>query len=274
MAILDKPFATSGAAGEGIELSIIIPARNEQAKIARDVAAAGDFLQQAGLAGEILVADDGSDDGTANAAWNAASCLPAGMVQVLRGEISRGKGHAVRRGISATRGRWVMFADSGTCVPFDNALAGLKLLQTGECELALGSRKLPGSDIVIPQIFSRRIFAGLFRWLIHRLLDLPRELTDTQCGFKLFNGDCARELFSRCQSDGFLFDLEIILLATHAGYRIKEFPVTWRCDRDSRISLTRTPLSVLRELWQLSRRMRSISFLQRQISHPKRQGSK
>ncbi|MCB0293353.1 MAG: glycosyltransferase, partial [Calditrichaeota bacterium] len=73
MTILDKPFATSGAAGEGIELSIIIPARNEQAKIARDVAAAGDFLQQAGLAGEILVADDGSDDGTANVAWNAAS---------------------------------------------------------------------------------------------------------------------------------------------------------------------------------------------------------
>lgn len=255
MTILDKSFATSGTADKGIELSIIIPVRNEQAKIARDIAAAGAFLQQARLAGEILVADDGSEDESATIAWDEASRLPAGQVQVLREAIPRGKGHAVRRGIAAARGRWVMFADSGSCVPYDNALAGLHLLRSGECELALGSRKLPGSDIITPQTFSRRVFAVLFRWLARRLLDLPPELTDTQCGFKLFHGGCARELFSRCQSDGFLFDLEIILLAKHAGYRIQEFPVAWRCDRDSRISLTRTPFRILHELWQLSRRM-------------------
>lgn len=250
-----KQFATSGAADKSIELSIIIPVRNEHAKVARDIAAAGAFLQREGLAGEILVADDGSDDGTAEVAREAAAHLPGGMVRMLRSETSHGKGHAVRRGVIASSGRWVMFADSGSCVPYGNALAGLNLLRSGECELALGSRKLPGSDIVIPQHYSRRVFAVIFRWLARLLLDLPTELTDTQCGFKLFQGDCARELFSRCQSEGFLFDLEMILLAKTAGYRIREFPVTWRCDRDSRISLTRTPFSILRELWQLSRRM-------------------
>lgn len=250
-----KQFATSGAGDKSIELSIIIPVRNERAKVARDIAAAGAFLQREGLAGEILVADDGSDDGTAEAAREAAALLLCGMVQVLREATPHGKGHAVRRGIAASRGHWVMFADSGSCVPYENALAGLNLLRRGECELALGSRRMPGSEIVIPQVFSRRVVAGLFRLLTRRLLDLPPELTDTQCGFKLFQGDCARELFSRCRSEGFLFDLEIILLAKAAGYRIREFPVTWRCDRDSRISLTRTPLRILCELWQLSRKM-------------------
>ena len=87
------------------------------------------------------------------------------------------------------------------------------------------------------------------------MLGTPRELTDTQCGFKIYKGDIARELYSQCVTDGFLFDIEIILRAQRKGYRIGEFPVEWACDPDSRLSVTRTPWPLLVELYKLKRVM-------------------
>ena len=87
------------------------------------------------------------------------------------------------------------------------------------------------------------------------MLGVPRELTDTQCGFKIYRGDVARELYGQCVTDGFLFDIEIILRAVKKGYRIGEFPVQWVCDRDSRLSVARTPWPVLAELRALRRVM-------------------
>jgi dolichyl-phosphate beta-glucosyltransferase len=88
------------------------------------------------------------------------------------------------------------------------------------------------------------------------LMRVPRELTDTQCGFKLYRGDVARDLYKSCITDGFMFDIEIILRAAKKGYRIGEFPVQWACDLDSRLSVTRTPWPVL---WDLRRIRRAVS---------------
>ncbi|MHC4362147.1 MAG: glycosyltransferase family protein, partial [Planctomycetota bacterium] len=126
-------------------------------------------------------------------------------------------------------------------------------LRDGDCDIAHGSRKLLESDIQQEQPWYRRITARLFKWFLNKMLTMPTGITDSQCGFKIYRGEVARRLYGQCISDGFMFDVEIILLAEKEGHRIKEFPVEWVCDLDTRLSLTRTPWPVLSELITIKR---------------------
>ena len=239
-----------------MDISLVIPAFEDSKKIAADIKAASDFLAANGLTGEIIVVDDGSKDGTAHVAEKTGEDLPAGMsLEVVRLPQHRGKGCAVRTGIARSTGEYVMFADSGCCISYDNILDGLELLKSGNCDIAHGSRKLPQSSIQRAQPVHRRVFARRFRWFMNTMLTMPQGLTDTQCGFKIYRGDVARQLYGRCTSDGFMFDVEIILRAQKAGYRVTEFPVEWTCDPDSRLSVARTPWPVLRELIKIRRNL-------------------
>ncbi len=237
-----------------MDLSIVIPAFEETKKIARDVKAASEFLVANSLAGEILVVDDGSEDDTTQAA-RAVTVPSAVKLNVIRYEQHRGKGHGVRTGMIASTGRYAMFADCGLCIPYGNALLGLEMLRNDQCDMAHGSRRHIQSDILRDQPLHRRILSRTFKFMVRTMLGVPRELTDTQCGFKMYKGDIARELYAECTSDGFMFDIEIILRALRKGYRIGEFPVEWVCDPDSRLSVTRTPWSVLVELHRIKRAM-------------------
>jgi dolichyl-phosphate beta-glucosyltransferase len=237
-----------------MDLSIVIPAFNEGLKVARDVAAAARFLVSSHLTGEILVVDDGSSDSTAEAA--GALPVPPGVERrVIRLEANQGKGAAVRTGMLESRGDYAMFADSGVCVPYENALRGLDLLRSGQCDLAHGSRKMRESVIRIGQPLHRRVMSRLFRWAAHLTVGIPSELTDTQCGFKLYRGPVARELFEACETRGFLFDVEVLLLALARGYRVREFPVEWACDLDSRLRPARTGYHVLAQLLAIKCRL-------------------
>lgn len=235
-----------------MDISIVIPVFNESKKIGADIKAASAFLKDNHLAGEIIVVDDGSDDGTSKATKSVA-VSPMVELEVIRYDDQRGKGYAVRTGIGKTSGEYVMFADSGCCVPYGYVPDGLKLLKSGACDIAHGSRKLPDSKIQEAQGWYRRICAGLFRWVIHRSMKISSELSDTQCGFKIYRGDVARDLYGQCVTDGFMFDLEIIMRAEKQGYRIKEFPIDWTCDRDSRLSPAKSLWRVLRELITIKR---------------------
>jgi dolichyl-phosphate beta-glucosyltransferase len=230
-----------------MDLSIIIPVFEESGKIARDIEAASAFLTEHHLASEIIVVDDGSRDDTALIAETAA-VAPDVQLKVIRYEQNQGKGFAVRTGVKESRGDFVMFADSGLCVPYHQALRGLSLIKSGACEIAHGSRKLKASQIIKPQAWHRRLTAKLFRWLVVYWMKIPAFLSDTQCGFKIYCGETARELYGKCFTNGFIFDIEIILRALRQGYRIREFPIDWTCDRDSRLSLTRSPQRILQEL--------------------------
>ena len=239
-----------------MDLSIVIPAFEEGRKIARDVVAATVFLQANKLEGEIIVVDDGSRDNTAAAA--RAVRMPTGVeLNVIRYEQHRGKGYAVRAGMKATRGRYAMFADCGLCVPYGDALYGLDMLKSGGYDIAHGSRRHIQSDILRDQPWHRRLLSHMFKSTVRIAMGVPRELTDTQCGFKMYKGDVARELYGQCITDGFMFDIETILRAAKKGYRIGEFPVEWACDLDSRLSVARTPWPVLWELHRLKRAMAS-----------------
>ncbi len=234
------------------EFSIIIPTYNEAHKVARDIAAASAFLLHEHLIGEIILSDDGSTDGTVAAAKSCTVPSPI-TLKVLNQDRNRGKGAAVRAGIAASSGKFVMFADSGVCIPYDQAMRGLTLLRTNKTDIAHASRKRIDSIISSPQPLHRRILSRIFRSAVDAVLGLPYRLTDTQCGFKLYKGDLARTLYAQCQTEGFLFDLEIILRAKKASARIAEFPVTWSCDPDSRLRPTSTAIRTIKELRSIKR---------------------
>ncbi len=215
-------------------LSIVIPAYNEAGKIAADVAAAVDFLVVQGRPGEVIVVDDCSRDDTAAVAEAAGRGL-ARPVRAIRHETNQGKGGAVRTGVLASTGELVLMADAGLCIPFADAIPGITMITGHQCEIAHGSRRLAPNAIVRGAPALRRLLSLVFRTVAPFLVGAARGFTDTQCGFKLYRGDVARRLYADARCRGWLFDLDIIALAVRHGARIREFPVTWRCDRDSRV---------------------------------------
>jgi dolichyl-phosphate beta-glucosyltransferase len=241
-----------------VDLSIVIPVYEESRKIALDVRQAAEFLAGNHLTGQIVVVDDGSHDDTARVARNALPHPPEGTsVEVICQSQNRGKGCAVRTGMQRATGDCMMFADSGSCVPYAETLRGLELIKTGQCDIAHGSRKMEGCRIEHGQPFHRRLCGNLFRWFVKRLMGIPMELTDTQCGFKIYRGDVARQLYGQAVTDGSAFDVEIILRARQAGYRIREFPLRWSCDPDSRHSITASLWHFPRQLWTIRRTLRA-----------------
>jgi hypothetical protein len=116
---------------------------------------------------------------------------------------------------------------------------------------------MQGSNIRKAQSWYRRVCAGIFHWFVIYAMKIPAEITDTQCGFKIYKGEVGRRLYRECVTDGFMFDVEVIMRALKQGWRIKEFPVEWTCDRDSRLSPMRSLWCILSELinikWVLSK---------------------
>lgn len=237
-------------------ISVVIPAFNESGKIVTDIKAAAAFLHDNNMIGEVIVVDDGSTDNTSQLARDCGMNMPDRVsLELINDGEHHGKGFAVHRGIAVSRGEYVIFADSGCCVPYDCALVGLELIKSGKCDLAHGSRKLKASTITRNQTPYRRLCGALFHRLVAGYMKIPKTLSDTQCGFKIYRGEAARKLHDQCLSGGFVFDIEIILLALKAGYTIEEFPITWTCDRDSRLHPGRNLRSIIRELVDIRRRL-------------------
>ncbi|MHC4122885.1 MAG: glycosyltransferase [Planctomycetota bacterium] len=239
-----------------MDLSVVIPAFNEANKIAKDIETAAEFMCKNNLKAEIIVVDDGSSDGTDKEAEKKQRQLPDNVkLEVIRYERNKGKGHAVKVGMKETSGNYVMFADSGCCVPYLEVLKGIDMIENGECDIAHGSRKMGGCYIHKGQSLYRRACSRLFHFMIIHWMGILKAFTDTQCGFKIYRGDVGRKLYEQCLTDGFMFDIEIILRAQRSGYEIKEFAIEWTCDRDSRLRPTKSLSSVIRELIAIKRNL-------------------
>jgi glycosyltransferase involved in cell wall biosynthesis len=236
-----------------MDVSIVIPAYKEAKKIERDVAAADAFLRSRKDGGEILLVDDGSPDGTAAAARALQSTYP--LLRVVSYARNRGKGHAIAQGVMQARGSVVMFADAGLCVPYDIATIGISMLELDMCDVAHGSRRMRGS-VLRAQPLYRRLGSLAYKAIVHAAMGVPRYISDTQCGFKIYRRDVARELYGDLLTDGFMFDVEIILRALRKNYRILEFPVLWSNDADTRFDPVKGTIRNLRELarirWSLA----------------------
>jgi dolichyl-phosphate beta-glucosyltransferase len=233
-----------------MDISIIIPAFDEEKKIGHDVDAAAAFIEAQSLSGEVIVVDDGSTDRTADEARNVE--VPSRVEQkVISLGQNRGKGYAVKTGVLASQGDVVLFADSGNCVPYANALAQIERIRGGELDIAMASRRLKDTVIHRDRSWKRRFLSSLFRVGARIVTGVPHRFSDTQCGFKIYRGELARELFARCRTNGFLFELEILLLALKKGCRVQEFPIEWTCDLDTRLKPGSDAGKVLKEMLQV-----------------------
>jgi dolichyl-phosphate beta-glucosyltransferase len=222
------------------DISVVIPAYNEATRLGSTLELAVDYLSRRNLSYELLVVDDGSRDGTAEVAERFA----ARGVRVIRHDSNLGKGAAIKTGALASRGAEVLLSDADASTPIEE----LEKLQPHlkEAPLVLGSRAVAGADIREHQPFYRELMGKTFNRVI-RLAGV-RGLHDTQCGFKLLDGEVARELAADLTIDGFAYDVELVWLARRRGYRIVEIGVIWSNSPDSRVDAVRSSLAMLRDV--------------------------
>ena len=233
-----------------LQLSVILPAFNEGAKIGQDLKACFDFFSREPYQTEILVVSDGSTDDTDSQATKAMK-WPAGQVRgkLVSYSLNRGKGFAIRKGVEAARGERILFMDVGLCVPLKCLGLGLEKLREGY-DFAVGSRRLNASVVRRKQRAYRRAGSRIFNWMISQTMGIGLVL-DAQCGFKLYRREAAKKIFSKVRCDGFMFDVEALREAKRMGFVGAEFPVEWSNDGDTRYDPIFGTLRNLRELLKI-----------------------
>lgn len=232
-------------------LSIVIPAYNEAKRLPKTLERIRSYLQEATNRWrvdmseiEVIVVDDGSTDGTSELARSFSDRLP--NLQVLRHTPNRGKGYAVKRGMLSANGRFRLFSDADLSTPIDELDKMLPLLLSDEADIAIASRGLPQSQLLVRQPWYREMLGRLFN-LVVQALATPG-IWDTQCGFKLFRSDVAERLFKLQTLDGFAFDVEVLYLARKFKYRVAEIPVRWLNDPNTKVQTFRHGMQMLRDL--------------------------
>ena len=227
-------------------LSVIIPAYNEENRLPATLKEIGSYLDQGKTDYEIIVVDDGSKDKTTLKVKEIKN--NNGRVQLLQNEKNRGKGLSVRKGILAAQGEYILFYDADGSTPISELEKLLEKLRAGY-DIAIGSRGLKESQIRVRQPFYREYMGKIFNRLV-RLLTVPG-IADTQCGFKCFRREAARELFTLQKIKRFSFDVEILYLAQKRGYKIAEVPVVWMNSPVSRVGLIKDSLRMLFDLFRI-----------------------
>lgn len=226
-----------------IYLSLIIPAYNEQDRVESRLAIITAYISSLPYSVELILVNDGSTDSTGEILAESAAANSA--VRVVSYSPNRGKGFAVRQGVFASCGEYIAFSDADLSTPIDELAALFKAIEDG-FDIAIGSRSVKGAQIKTHQPFYRE-FGGKSLNLLIRMFAV-RGIMDTQCGFKLFRGDVAREIFGRCFLNGWAFDVEVLYLAQKMGCCIAETPVKWAHSEGSKVRPLQAGMQVIRDI--------------------------
>jgi len=221
-------------------VSVVIPAYNEEWRILPTVGAIATHMCSRGEPWELVVADDGSTDTTVALLEDLR--LP--NMRVLIAERNKGKGDAVRRGMLAAEGQYVLFADADQSTPIEQFDRLLDQLKDGY-DVAVGSRAAAGAAVSGRSPLRKVLSRGL-RLLVS--VGFGVKVADTQCGFKLFTADAARTLFELQIVDNFSFDLEVLYLSDKVGLRVAEVPVEWIDAPGTRVDAAKVTLQFLADL--------------------------
>jgi glycosyltransferase involved in cell wall biosynthesis len=225
------------------QLSIVIPAYNESARIELTLDRVMACVTKQGWDAEVLVVDDGSTDATPKIVQAWMERHPG--LHLIQNEGNRGKGYSVRNGLLQAEGEVVMFTDADLSAPMEEAELLLAAIRDG-ADVAIGSRWMDKTRQTIHQPLYRKFFGRCFNWVTRVVMGLP--FKDTQCGFKAFKRPVAQVIFRLQRIERWGFDPEILFIARKLGYNIREVPVTWGHDERSRMSYLRDGMKMLEEM--------------------------
>jgi dolichyl-phosphate beta-glucosyltransferase len=226
-------------------LSIVIPAYNEERRIARTLAETFDYLDAQAYTSEVIVVDDGSRDQTAQTVLNFQA-RAGERLRLLRNPGNRGKGYAVRHGMLQAAGEIALFCDADLSTPPGEIAHIIQPIAENRGDLVFGSRALARELIGTRQSFLRESMGRTFNLLMRLCTGL--NFKDTQCGFKAFRRRTAQAVFARQRIEGFGFDPEVLFIAQKQGWRLLELPVRWDHADGSKVHLLSTPLKMLLEV--------------------------
>jgi dolichyl-phosphate beta-glucosyltransferase len=227
------------------ELSIIVPAYNEEKRLPSTLARIRDYVAANGLDAEVIVVDDGSSDDTAELVEERRAQMPD--LRLVSNGRNRGKGYSVRHGMLEARGRIALFTDADLSAPIGEA--GKLFAALNDADVALGSRALDRSLIAVHQSRLRELAGILYNAIVRLMTGV--NFRDTQCGFKAFRRDRSQIVFEQQRIEGFGFDPEILFLAKRHGLRAVEIPVRWAHDPATKVHVFRDSLRMFGDLLRI-----------------------
>ena len=236
------------------ELSIVIPAFNESERLGAPLRQVLAYLSEHQPNSEIIVVDDGSSDDTTEVARSAFAEFPPIISQVIKYDVNRGKGFAVRTGLAAAQGEVALFSDADLSTPIEEMTKLVDPIRQGEFDVTFGSRAIDRSLIGTHQPWQREQGGKVMNLMIRTMSGL--DFSDTQCGFKAFEMSKFRPLLPMMQIDRFGFDVEFLFVAAHNGLRLAEIPVRWNDVAGSKVSAFRDARRMVTELRTIRRSAR------------------
>jgi len=225
-------------------LSLIIPAYNEGERLPATLPPVIDFLDAQPYAAELIIVNNNSRDDTRAVALQFAATRP--YIRVLD-EMTQGKGAAVRAGMLAAEGEYLFMADADFSMPIEE-IAKFLPPQLSQYDVAIGSREVPGA-VRYNEPAYRHFMGRVFTFYV-KVLAIPG-FEDTQCGFKCFRREVARDILPQQTIDGWAFDVELLFIALRRGYHVVEVPVHWYFGENSRVSPVRDSINMIREVLRI-----------------------
>lgn len=234
-----------------MRLSVIIPAYNEEKRLPKTLAEINDYLSKQSYDYEILVVDNGSKDNTAFVVRDLQARIKG--LKLISGSAGKGKGSAVKLGMMRSQGDYRIFTDADNSTAI-NQIEKMWLEFEKGFDIVIGSRDVRGAVLDPPQPFLRNFILGEGFKLFRKIIIGLWELEDTQCGFKGFVQKASEAIFPKSIISHFAFDPEILVIGKKLNYKIKEIPVYWKNDLNSKVkfkSILKMALDILKIRWNM-----------------------
>ena len=226
------------------KISLIVPAYNEEKRITSSIEKILSYMKSKEYNFELLVIDDGSKDTTAE----KVKSITDDSLKLISYSPNGGKGYAVKQGMLAATGDFLVFLDADLATPIEELEKFLPL--TDRFDVLIASRALRDSDVQIHQALYRELLGKIFNKIVQLLAVWG--VKDTQCGFKLFSSKAADVIFKRQLIHGWAFDVELLFIARKHGFSIMEVPVTWINEEDSRVSPLKSSIQMFVEILKIN----------------------